>query len=644
MNHCVRLIGAVALAATTFGCSILHRSAVAQYDERSADTSVNQISKLDDPYVAQESDSVAEDQLAGLLTLYNESLKAHEDGDFGLAETKLDSAAVFASTIDLDAIEDENIGAEYRRVLADLYREYGNLLAESAVIAQEDPTTLLEEFSHTDLEQFKSGQWNDDELLKIVKRIALRCDVPIDYNEKVKNAIVFFQSNPKGREAMTKWIRRSGTYLPFIQRILEEEGLPHDMVYLSMIESGFSPQAYSSARAVGLWQFIYSTGRLYGLDRDEWVDERRDPEKATRAAAQHLKDLYRMYNDWNLVMAAYNCGPSRVTRQVVADEEIEYWEMNLPRETQNYVPYFMAAVIICKAPELFGFEGIEQDTPLEYEEVEVRPYTSLASAASCIGVSADVLKALNPELRNNRVPPGKVSYQLKIPTGMCDTFVAAYNDIPAETYTPPKVGTYAIRRGDTLAEVARRHGVSLNSLMNANPGVVPNRLRVGQRIRIPGASDGGEEVATTVTTPARSSSASAAPARSAAKTTTYKVRRGDNLSSIADRFGTTVANLQSLNKFGSRTRIYLGQTLRVPASETSVSSGKGDSIEVASAVDAESAGKATKITYVVKKNDTLYDIARRYNVDHRDIMLWNRIKDHRYIKPGDRITIMTTNE
>jgi membrane-bound lytic murein transglycosylase D len=578
--------------------------------------------------------SPEEDLLARILTLYHEAREARDEEDFGFAEAKLDSAAMLSATIEPDTLSDPELADEFRRALSGLYIEYGQILTESEKIAREDPATLLDEFSHADIEQFRNGEWDDDELMKIVRRIALRTDVPIAYNEKVKRAILYFQNNKNGRKAMALWIKRGGRFIPFIQQILEEEGVPKDLVYLSMIESGFSVRAYSRARAVGLWQFIYATGRLYGLKRDQWIDERRDPVKSTRAAARHLKDLYNMYNDWYLVMAAYNCGPSRITRQVNKDKEIEYWEMNLPRETQNYVPYFMAAVVISKAPELFGFDGIELESPLTYEEAEVHPYTSLATAAKCIGITTAELTALNGELRQKRTPAGKEKYMLKIPAGTREKFVVAYANIPEETYSPPSVDTYRVRRGDTLSGIARKHGVSLNKLMLANSGIIPTRLRVGQVVRIPGA--GGSTASTR--TPS-----STAVADASGRAVTYRVRSGDTLSGIADRHGTSVGILQAINSMGRSTRIYRGQNIKVPGRVTASSqtAAAQSNTSSTSTVNATLSNGFKNITYVIQKNDTLYEIAQKYKVDHRDIMRWNQIKNHRRIKPGDRITIIT---
>ncbi|MHB9030709.1 MAG: lytic transglycosylase domain-containing protein [Candidatus Latescibacterota bacterium] len=329
-------------------------------------------SQVDETLVVAEADTSSiqkyeqeEALLAQILAYYEQILVAHREGDFGLAETLIDSAFVAFGQVNVDEITNQKLVSRFTSVSSSLAREYGLILMESEQISQEDPESWIPDLS--DVEQFKSGQWSDEELKTIVNKISRKCDVPIDYNEKVRNSISYFQNS--GRKYMTLWLQRSGRYLPMIQEIFAEEGLPLDLAYLSMIESGLNPKAVSPARAVGLWQFIYTTGKLYGLERNEWYDERRDPLKSTKAAAQHLKDLYKLYDDWNLVLAAYNSGQGRVSRAIQAGGINDYWRITLPRETSNYVPTFMAVLVISKAPELFGFENIVPEPLLEYDHI-----------------------------------------------------------------------------------------------------------------------------------------------------------------------------------------------------------------------------------------------------------------------------------
>ena len=235
-----------------------------------------------------------------------------------------------------------------------------------------------------------------------IHKLSGHCDIPIDSNAKVAASIHFFQT--RGKETFAAWMKRSGRYRHLILEALRAEGLPEDLFHLAMIESGFNPRARSRAHAVGIWQFMESTGRLEGLRQTHWVDERRDPLKSTRAAARHLKGLHRHFRDWRLAIAAYNAGGGRVSRAVVRAGTRDFWSLNLPRETRNYVPLFMAATIISKDPELFGFSQIEADPPLSYEWVELSRPIMLETAAKCMRTSVGALRYLNPELRRANYP------------------------------------------------------------------------------------------------------------------------------------------------------------------------------------------------------------------------------------------------
>ena len=585
--------------------------------------------------------------LAQILAYYDKILIAHREGDFSLAETLIDSAFVMYGQVNADEIEDQSLVARFTLASSSLAREYGLILMESEQISQEDPESWIPDLSNA--EQFKSGQWSDEELKSIVNKISRKCDVPIDFNSKVRNSIYYFQN--QGRKFMTNWLRRSGRYFPMIQEVFVNEGLPADLAYLCMIESGLNPLAVSPARAVGLWQFIYTTGKIYGLERNEWYDERRDPVKSTKAAAQHLKDLFKMYDDWNLVLAAYNCGPGRVTRTIKTGGIEDYWRMDLPRETDNYVPTFMAALIISKAPEIFGFENIEKESPLEYEVAAVRSRTSLKEAARCTGVTVDELKLLNGELIRECTPAGMDDYSLRLPKGTSEQFLAEYSRLPAEQLTisvqaerspssyssSSSSSSYKVRKGDTISKIARQYSVSISDLMNSNRLKKTSRIRVGQKLVIPGRA---EKVVSAARTAKPSVSRKAdQPEGISGGTVKYKVKREDTLWELANRHNTTVDALVAINNL-SRTSVVAGQTILVPKGAASAAS-KG-------AVDTETAQKSSRsdsspetITYVVKKNDSLYEIATKYGVSYKDIMLWNKIQDHRKIKVGARLVIKT---
>ncbi|MFA6471932.1 MAG: LysM peptidoglycan-binding domain-containing protein [Candidatus Latescibacterota bacterium] len=569
--------------------------------------------------------------LAQILAYYDRVVLAHREGDFSLAETLIDSAFVVCGKVNLDAIACQSLVSRFTTTTSALAREYGIILKESSEIAQEDPESWIPDLSN--FEQFKSGQWSYEELKTIVNKISRKSDVPIDYNEKIRDWIYYFQT--KGHDVMARWQSRGGRYIPMMQKIFAEEDLPVDLVYLSMIESGLTPRAVSRARAVGLWQFIYTTGKLYGLERNEWMDERRDPIKSTKAAAKHLGDLFKLYDDWNLVMAAYNCGAGRVSRSTQQSGLNDYWRIDLPKETDNYVPMYMAALIISKAPEIFGFQNIKKESPYEFDTVEVRPYTNINVAAKCCGVDADILKELNAELLKEYVPLGKDMYQLRIPVGCKDKFIAEYIKIPEEKINNINTAkSYTVRRGDTISRVSKKFGVSVSSLMAANNLKKGAALRVGQKLKMPGVFENDAIAENTKKTVAETHKAETRKADQ--ETRQYKVKKGDTLFLIAKLNNTTIDAIKAMNKLGESLELMAGQIITIPAAEAQ--SMPEPQKEKKTAL---TGNESEHITYIVQENDSLYVIAQKYAVSYKDIMVWNKIRNPRKIKPGDRLLIMT---
>ncbi len=248
--------------------------------------------------------------------------------------------------------------------------------------------------------------------------------IPMVMNDHVKDELLLFQTRLK--ERFGRWLSRSGIYLPMMQKIFKEENLPEDLVYLALIESGFHPKAHSPAKAVGPWQFIKGTAERYGLRINKWIDERRDPVKSTMAAAQYLADLYGMFNSWTLSMASYNAGEGRIMRAMAATKAQDFWELrqsnHIHSETKAYVPKFMAATMIAKDPQKYGFFVDYQD-PLHYEEVEIAVATPLKRIAKAAGVSVQEILSFNPELKQETTPPGYPKYRLKLPFGAKKSFL-----------------------------------------------------------------------------------------------------------------------------------------------------------------------------------------------------------------------------
>lgn len=310
-------------------------------------------------------------------------------------------------------------------------------------------------------------------------------DIPIALNDDVDRWLVYFQT--RGRERFALYLSRAGKYEPMMRATLRDHGLPEDLIYLSLIESGYNPNAYSRAHAVGLWQFISSTGRQSGLRIDYWVDERRDPVLATRAAAAHLKDLYEEFGSWYLAAAAYNGGRNRVRRSIRRSGSRDFWTLAQRRylrpETRNYVPKLIAAALIAKDPARYSFR-VEPAPALKYDVVWVPDATSLDVIAEAAGVEVDEVIELNPQLRRGMTPPGE-RYAIRLPRRSGTTFAVNFPKIRQEDRV--RSIQYAVRRGDTLSRIARRYGSDVSAILARNPGLNPRRLRVGQRLFIPTA-------------------------------------------------------------------------------------------------------------------------------------------------------------
>jgi peptidoglycan lytic transglycosylase D len=377
-------------------------------------------------------------------------------------------------------------------------------------------------------------------------------DVPIPVNDKVLSYIELFQGDL--RPFMEEGLARSMQYLPMIQDVFRRDGLPLDLAYVPLVESAFKPTALSRARAKGMWQFVSTTAREAGLEEDWFIDERADPEKATEAAADYLKALFDMFDgDWNLALAGYNAGPARVQRAIRLSGTTDYWQMTatskyLPRETREYVPMILAAIVIAKNPTLYGFD-VTPATPLTYEKVTVPGAIDLRRIAEWAGTTVERLQQLNPELRRTTTPAEP--HDLKVPVGTAATLRAKLATADPSLFRT--FLTHTVRKGDTLSAIAHRYGVSLRELEQAN-NLRTSRLRISQTLMIPRPG--------AVALPARPAAGHALASAATAGPLTYRVRRGDTLSSIARRFDTTVPTLKRLNRLATDT-IVVGDTLTV---------------------------------------------------------------------------------
>lgn len=305
-------------------------------------------------------------------------------------------------------------------------------------------------------------------------------------NPKVRHFIKYYSGVGKNRFRML--LARSGRYMPMIAKVLGQEGLPEELGYLALLESEFVVNTTSRNGAVGLWQFIASTARRYNLRIDEWVDERRDPVKSTRAAAAYLKDLHDRFGRWQLVTAAYNAGPANVDKALQQSGAKDFWSIKakaqLSEETRNFVPKFVAIALIAMEPKKYGFDDIAYEPSLDYEEVEVRRPTTLAALAALAEADVAAVKELNPALLRPTTPPGAAGYRVNLPVGKASVFLARLNEKPpAKDAEPVRVVTHEVKRGETLFSIARFYGLDVRALMDFN-GLTNTRIRIGQKLRI----------------------------------------------------------------------------------------------------------------------------------------------------------------
>ncbi|MBM76425.1 MAG: hypothetical protein CMK59_13550 [Proteobacteria bacterium] len=422
-------------------------------------------------------------------------------------------------------------------------------------------------------------------------------DIPIVINDEVKKWMRYFLG--AGRKHYKVWLSRAGRYTPMMKQKLKEANLPQDLIYLSMIESGFSTHAYSHASAVGLWQFISTTGRENGLRIDWWIDERRSPELATDAAIRFLTRLYKKYDHWYLAWAAYNGGPGRVSRAISAHKINDFWDLvavnAFPAETDNYVPKIIAAAIVGKYAERYGFSDIKLLKPLVYQETTLGPNYSIASLAKCASIKEEDFLLLNPQLKRWALPPTPSQIKVYIPK---DT---AFNEC-VKTIPKSEQGTHTkhtVQKGENLSLIAKKYNVSVTQIQRTNKLKNPNSIRVGAVLIVPVEG---------------SPSKIPAPKKSTTRPSSHTVKKGENLSSIAKKYSIKTADLMSWNNVNNPNKIYVGQKLSL------------------------SPPKNIWISYTVKSGDNLSKIAQKHNCTISDIKSWNGIKGNT-IYAGQKLKI-----
>lgn len=559
--------------------------------------------------------------------------------------------------LDIDFLSSEGAAA------VDQDPELQPVIAESEICLDQELEALASTGSWDTPQTEHPPQVIEDELAP-----AITYDFPIIVNRQVEMYLELFQG--KLRPYFSQWLARSGRYQPMMKAELEAAGLPLDLVYLSMIESGFSQRAYSRAKAVGLWQFMAGTGRDYGLSVTRYLDERRDAEKSTRAAVSYLKHLYNEFGDWYLAVAAYNGGPGTIRNALKRSGSSDFWEIAegqyLHLETKRYVPKLIAAIIIAKNPTTYGFTDVVYETPLAYETLTVGPGLSLQAAALLTDSEDTALKQLNQELLVGKTPLDCEQYELKIPLG---TRELAERNLPRlHSVASTDYQTHIIKKNETLAQICKKYNINTTTLLKVN-NLKSNRLVIGSRLRIP------------YRTVAYRLLPEGMDPRLAAgdDLQLHTVKKGDTISKISRQYQVPADLIVSWNGLTNAHQIATGQQLalyiggseststapagsntdtatltsladvvvlkamkKLPPEQNQVQSAAVKQKPVQSAAVKQNqvqTAAAAEQWYQVRNGDSLWTISRRFKTSPSDIKKWNNLKSN-LIHPGSRLKLI----
>jgi membrane-bound lytic murein transglycosylase D len=542
---------------------------------------------------APKKDAVA-DLIAQVEKEYQAGLDSYHAGNLDAAKKSFDTAVNLLLNADATLRADERMDRELDRIMEGVNGLDQLASVEGEGAQQKQEPAPIDETNEVTPQADASIKAKAEAEIK-----STHSDLPLMMTDQVAGFINFFSN--RGRGVLERGLARSGRYEEMIRRTLKEEGVPQDLMYLAQAESGFHPLAVSRVGARGMWQFMGSRAPGYGLQRNFWVDDRQDPEKATRAAARHLKDLYAQFGDWYLAMAAYNSGPGRVQSAVKRTGYADFWELYrrnvLPKETRNYVPIIVAVTIMAKNPEQYGLDDVNRDRPVPYDTVKIDYPIDLRLVAQCVDATPAELQDLNPSLLRLATPKDR-PFDLHLPAGTKEKFTSAVAAIPADKRLWWRY--HDVRAGETLASIAKAYHTTAKNISDAN--------------HLEDASPEADSKLVIPIAPGKYSDGSTY----ARRITRYRVHQGDTVESVAENFGVPARMVRGWNRLkgnslAGRKVLYLHLPVTPGTASTQVASAHSSKSRKKTTTNASVAPQNGVVRHRVKQGETLYSIASSYN-------------------------------